>query len=155
MNRNAILLTLCALLGILLSGFGCGRSTDYRLYEGDRHPYGRMAVLRVPGYIEVDSFDGGSVENALAAYVDSRDKRLHFPAGSHRIIVRYHDVWDIDENDHERIKSKKVLMDFRAQSGQVYRIVSREPEDLESAREYAANFKVWIEEVGSGKKVSK
>ncbi|MBW1788080.1 MAG: DUF2057 family protein [Deltaproteobacteria bacterium] len=148
-------------IGLLLAGmlaalWGCpSTQVDYVDVDKSADP-GTTAVLYVPDYIEVHSVDDQVIEKFYTKVLYSGARVIHIPPGPHTVVLRYNDIWDADEeaHDHEKIRSEYIGLGFTAVSGGYYRIEINEPDDLAEAEELAADFKAWIVDKQTGRKVS-
>ncbi len=144
-------LILAALSGLILMAAGCTETKTYKLSE----PGKETAVLTYPPFIELTSFDGQSVEGMLSHVMYEGKREVVFPAGHHAVDLRYYDMWDIDDNDHEKIYSDYVTLRFDAGAGNRYKIQVDAPGDRESARKLAKHFNPVIIDERTGKTVSR
>jgi len=133
---------------------GCSYRRTYKDYEGDSVPKGDVARVILPRYMELTSVDGESTGKWLQKiFVSGVEKELELLPGVHTISVVYLEIWPINDNDNEKLRSDPLALTFTAEAGKKYRVAGNEPEDLESARRYEANFKAWIVDVATGKQV--
>lgn len=154
-NRKLQSICLPAILSALIAMLACSGPEKYRIQWGKEHDAAKEVRVSVPSFIEVRSVDDESVGNILTTYVVRGESEIYLPLGLHTIVVRYIDIWPIDENEHMRITSDPVSLSFEALPGQMYCIVAEEPQDLESALALeSSGFTVWIEESRTGKRAS-
>ena len=89
------------------------------------------------------------------SYIIYEGKReVVFSAGSHTMQLRYYDMWDIDDDDHEKVYSDYVTLRFDAKAGGHYKISVKAPKDRQSAWKLANHFNPDIIDVSTGKTVS-
>jgi len=141
--------------GILLAGTGCPATRTVDLNDPKAGKEGAGAVLRAPDFIEVRSVDGELTEKFYTRLIYSGELEIRISPGSHTIVMRYNDMWPINQNDHEKIRSDYVGLAFDAAAGGTYRIRIRELQDRLDAHRLAADFKPWIVDVGTGRTVSR
>ena len=130
---------------------GCAQKKTYTVGK----PEGETARLIFPNYIEIGSFDGESVENLFTRIIYEGKKEVVFAANTHTVELRYKDIWDIDDDDHENVVSPYITLQFDARAGSAYEISVDMPKDRQRAHELASNFKAAIIDVRTRKAVSR
>jgi uncharacterized protein len=118
-------------------------------------PGDQTASLTFPNFIEIGRFDGDSVENIFTRILYEGKKELVFDAGTHIVELRYKDIWDIDDDDHENIASPHITLQFDARPGNAYEISVDRPKDRQSAHALASHFTAAIVDVRTKKAVSR
>ena len=151
MERRRIMLAVALFAGFLFVIHGCSEKKVYTLDE----PGAKTASLSFPEFIQIRGIDGESVESLLSRMIYEGQNEVVFPAGPHEIELRYNDIWDIDDNDHEKITSRYVLLQFDAKAGGQYKFNIEPPDDRRSAQALAARFNPAIIDVQTGKAVSR
>ena len=150
MKKRSIVLGLGVLLGLLFMAYGCAKTKTFTMSEHGKD----TATLTYPGFIEVDSFDGEGVGGLLSHVIYEGKRELVFSAGSHRVVLRYYDMWDIDDADHEKVYSDYITLRFDTTPGGHYKINVKAPKDRQSAWKLANHFNTEIIDVSTGKTVS-
>lgn len=150
MKNRSIIMGLGVLLGLLFLSYGCAKTTTYKMSEHGKE----TATLTYPSFIEVDSFDGEDVEGLLSHILYEGKRELVFSAGSHAVVLRYYDMWDIDDDDHEKIYSNYITLRFNAKAGNRYKISVDAPKNRNGAWKLANHFNADIINTRSGKTVS-
>ena len=150
MKIRAMITGMMALLGILLISQGCSKTKTYKISE----PGKETATLTYPAFIEIGSFDGQSVEGMLSHIIYEGKREVIFPAGQHSVDFRYYDMWDIDDNDHEKVYSDYITLRFDAKPGNRYAIKVAAPKSRKSAWKLANHFNAEIIDEGTGNPVS-
>jgi uncharacterized protein YccT (UPF0319 family) len=135
----------------LFSTQGCSKKKVYTLDE----PGAKTASLTFPEFIQIRGIDEESVESFFSRMLYEGRNEVVLPAGSHEVEFRYNDIWEIDENDHEKVTSYYILLQFEAQPGGKYKFKVDPPEDRQSAQSLAAHFNPPIIDVRTGKVVSR
>jgi len=148
--KNGSIMALAVFLGLFLMVQGCGKTKIYRISEHGND----TATLAYPNFIEIDSFDGESVEGFLSGIIYEGKKELVFSAGTHTVVLRYYDMWDIDDDDHEKVYSNYITLRFDAKPGNIYNIRVDAPKDRQSAWKLAAHFNADIIDSSTKKTVS-
>jgi hypothetical protein len=130
--------------------YACAQKKVYTVGQPGAH----SASLTVPDFIQIRSFDGDSVENIFTRIIYEGKKELVFAAGTHTVKLRYKDIWDIDDDDHEDVTSPYITLHFDAIPGGAYEIRVPAPQDRQGAHELASRFAPHIIDVRSKKRVS-
>ncbi len=151
MNKRHFFIGVTLFFGVLLILQGCSRKKTYTMSEQGEN----TASLTVPNFVQVGSFDGDSVENMISRIIYEGKRELTFPAGEHVVEIRYNDIWDIDDYDHEKIISDYITLRFQAKRGGRYKLNVKAPEDRSGAHELAANFTAAIIDAQTGQRVSR
>ncbi len=94
------------------------------------------------------------MKGLLSHIVYEGKRELVFSAGSHTVVLRYYDMWDIDDDDHEKIYSNYITLRFDAKAGGYYKISVKAPKDRQSAWKLANHFNPDIIDVSTGKTFS-
>ncbi len=130
---------------------GCTQTKVYELAKPDQN----TATLTFPDFIEINKLDNDSVEGLFAQLIYEGQKEIIFPAGTHTVELRYYGMWDIDDDDHEKVISRYVVLQFDSKPGVAYKVRVDAPKDREAAHELAAHFNPSIIETQTGKCVSR
>jgi uncharacterized protein len=138
-------------LGVFLALQAC---TQKRVYTVGK-PGDQTATLAFPDFIQIGSFDGESVENLFTRIIYEGKKELVFDAGTHTVELRYKDIWDIDDDDHEDVISPYITLQFDAIPGSAYEISVAAPKDRQSAHELASHFTAAIIDARTKREVSR
>jgi hypothetical protein len=130
---------------------GCTQTKVYKLAKTDQ----KTATLTFPDFIEINELDNESVEGLFAQIIYEGQKEIIFPAGAHTVELRYYGMWDIDDDDHENVISRYVVLQFDAKPGVAYKVQVDAPKNRRAAHELAAHFNPSIVETRTGKCVSR
>lgn len=144
--RNRVRLLLAITFFILSACQGQG---IYRGYSGKALPQTEVAHLLVPDKFNLLYIDDQHYE----APVLTHGARLELIPGKHRLVVEYDEMWDISIDDHERVKSLAVLLEFIIRPGRRYKLQSRQLKDIGDARDYAKRPELGIVELSSSQSV--
>lgn len=145
--RALLVLVACV---FLLSA--CARNPVVQLYDGEPRADDQIMTVRVPSQIEVYSINGSKV-SGVNSFFNAGDKDLKLLPGRYEIIAYYKELWDLDANNHEVLKSDPTKFIVNGKAGQLYRVDYDRPQNADQARTLEANFKGWVEEVNSGEKI--
>ncbi|MEW6741608.1 MAG: DUF2057 family protein [Planctomycetota bacterium] len=122
--------------GSVLLLAGCASDEPYRAYEGPPRSLDEVAVLLVPVSVQVDQVDGQPFAGGGGLLGDPKSE-LHFLPGPHDLKVRYHVLWPIRYDEHEKVVSEVVTLRFEAAAGGRYAIAFEQPAELKDARRFA------------------
>ena len=136
---------------LLLLAQGCSQKKIYTTPEQGE----KTARLIVPDCIEIGDFDGESVENFFLRIINRGEKEVIFPAGTHTVKLRYNEIWDIDDNDHEKIVSEYITLQFESSPDSTYKVRFDVPKDRRSAWKLSTRFQAEIIDAKTRKKVSR
>lgn len=151
MKRRSMCNGLALFFALLFLLQGCTQRKTYTVSEKGE----KTARLTFPGCIEIGSFDGDNVGNLFSRIIYRGEKEVFFPAGTHTVEIRYNDMWNLDDDDHEKIVSEYINLRFDAKPGATYKIHIEAPRDRRSAWELATHFQAEIVDAGTKKKVSR
>ncbi|MCF8082430.1 MAG: DUF2057 domain-containing protein [Deltaproteobacteria bacterium] len=151
MKTRHMMMIAVFLVGMLCWLQGCSEKKVYRLSEGEKNTAG----LSFPNFIEIRGIDGEGVENFITRMIWEGQNEVRIPAGTHAVELRYNDIWDIDDDDHEKVTSRYILLEFNAQPHRTYKVAVDAPRDRESAHKLAAHFDPAIVDVRTGNTVSR
>lgn len=117
--RVSVLVALC--FGILsacqANGPAASGATEADfVVMGEHQPHLAPAVLSVPAVIELLAVDGKSTSLNLK----QRALKLALTPGEHQLELRYFNLWDLDADDHEIVKSRPILLNVVVKSGRQY-----------------------------------
>ena len=137
----------------LLSGVlvACaGMNAPVRLYGGAAKPASDVAILAVPDGVQLLEVDGDEVGGSYL--------RDHYQAeilpGEHLLKIRYAELWQINAEEHDVVRSSPVLIRMNAKAGQKYGFTYERPKTREEARRFAKDVRISLREEGSGAQVA-
>jgi len=151
MRKRPLWVGFALLLSILFILQGCSGTKVYELAK----PGEKTATLTFPDFIEIDSLDDESVEGLFAQVIYEGQKEIIFPPGTHRVEMRYYGIWDIDDDDHEKVISAYMTLEFNSKPGKAYKVRVNAPKNRAAAHELAAHFNPSIVESQTGTCVSR
>ncbi|MBN2243585.1 MAG: DUF2057 family protein [Acidobacteria bacterium] len=124
----------------------CKGAKAVRLYDPSEIQPAEIARVMVPYDIEVVSVDSKKI-GGFTNILTSPENEIHLAPGEHEIIVLYSDFWEYNEDHFEKYRSKKVVLNFRAEPGRYYRLAHPKLSRMRDAENFAENPDFWIEEV--------
>jgi len=128
------------LIIFLLTLSGCQSKPTYQAYPGTAKPAAEVTSVFIPREFNLINVDGDSYTQPLIG----NGIVVKFLPGSHKIVIKYVDFWDITADTTERVASQPMLVEFNAKAGENYRIVSQQLKDANDAKAFARNPKVDI-----------
>lgn len=119
MKTPSRLLALPVLVALSLLG-GCASSSRAPLpaYEGAKRPLAEVAVVVVPETIQVMAIDGREPPPSLLR----RDLELALLPGEHVLSLRYVQVFQLNADEHDVVRSRQAALRFTAVAGGRYRL---------------------------------
>ena len=95
---------------------------------------GNKVSLEVPELIQVLSIDG---QEANSHFLGSRAHVQQLTVGEHVLSVRYTQLFNINTDEHDILKSKPMAIRFTAETGQTYQLSVTPPKRYDAAKEFA------------------
>ncbi|ASK35578.1 DUF2057 domain-containing protein [Alloalcanivorax mobilis] len=130
----------------------CARNPVVQLYEGNARADAQVTTLRVPSQLEIYTINGKEVTGANT-FFNSGYKDLKLLPGRYEVIAYYKELWDLNADDHEVMKSDPAKFIVDGKAGGFYRLDYKRPENPDQAKALEANFSGWVENVSTGEKV--
>ena len=90
--------------------------------------------LEVPELIQVLSVDG---QEGNSNFLGSRAHVQSLTVGEHVLSVRYTQLFNINADEHDILKSKPMAIRFTAEAGQTYQLSVTPPKRYDAAKEFA------------------
>jgi len=131
---------ICLSASLLL--LSCATDRAIHLYDGPPLAEQQLASLIIPLEIDLLSVDGESI---ATPFFTGEQVHYRLKAGQHHLIVRYKNLFDSDESNHEIITSQTKLFHIHMIKSQSYHLKHSIPEDLTAAKMAIKHFQPWIE----------
>jgi uncharacterized protein YccT (UPF0319 family) len=125
---------------------GCASTGPIRLYEGPARQQADVTHIQVPEQVQVMAMDGVEVTGALL----QRGQALEVLPGEHVLTLRYVQLFQINSNDHEVVRSRQAALRFTAEAGETYRLEMDVQSSLDAARKFAKSPAFRVVNVKSG-----
>lgn len=138
---------------LVLALAACSSSPVVRLYEGPERPVDEVLRVEVPMELEVLTINERRVER-LGGLLSYGVRELHLPPGEWRFVAHYQDLFELDADRHDVVKSDPALFRVSGSAGGRFRLGFEPPASLEEARALAEHFDGWVENIDSGERVS-
>ncbi len=148
LSLRFIPVVLCALF---LSA--CARSPVVQLYDGPTKSDSQVLTVRVPSEIEVFTINGKEVDG-VNTFFATDFKELKFTPGRYEILAYYKELWQLDADNHEIVKSNPANFIVDGKAGEKWQLGYEKPQDVEEARALEDTFSGWALNTASGEKVA-
>lgn len=125
---------------------GCAAPGPAKLYEGELRSAAETAMIRLPEQVQVMALDGQEQTGSLL----QRDQLLAVLPGEHVFSLRYVELFQINSEEHEVVRSRQSALRFTAVAGHEYRIEMDKQGSLEVARKFAKDPKFRLVDLSSG-----
>lgn len=123
-----------AVAALLIGMAGCSTtSAPVKLYDGATRPAIELALVSVPEEIEVMSVDG---HEPPPSFLKSRVQLALLP-GEHVFSLRYVELFQLNADEHDVVRSKQAALRFTAAAGAEYRLQIPKQTGVEVARKFA------------------
>jgi len=132
---------------------GCASSPVVKLYDGKERADDQLLTVRVPTELEILSINDRRIEGAGTMFAfGHRDLKLM--PGQYRIVAYYKNIFQLNADEHEVVKSDPALFTLTGKGGDAYALTFNKPDDVNAAREMAKNFEGWSENLTTGEKLA-
>lgn len=148
LSLRLISVVLCALF---LSA--CARSPVVQLYDGPAKADSQVLTVSVPSEIEVFTINGKEVDG-VNTFFATDFKELKFTPGRYEILAYYKELWQLDADNHEIVKSNPANFVIDGKAGEKWQLGYEKPQDVEDARALQDSFNGWALNTASGEKVA-
>jgi len=139
------------LLSLLVTA--CSTSPVVKLYDGADRPAGELLTVRVPVELEILSINDRRIEGASTLFAYGH-RDLQLLPGQYRIVAYYKNLFQLNADQHEIIKSDPALFTVNGNAGEVVALAFEKPADVDAAREMAKHFDGWTENLSSGERIA-
>lgn len=112
----------------------CAAPGPFKVYSGPEKALADIVLIDVPEPIEVMSVDGRDISGNLLR----KNMQLALLPGDHVFGLRYVELFQIDSENHDVIRSKQAALRFRAVAGSRYQLQMPPQKTVEQAKQFAA-----------------
>jgi len=131
----------------------CQSSPVVKLYDGAERPVSQVSVLQVPTTLDIITINGRSPTGMNNSFVAGH-REIHLSPGSYQVVAYYREIWEPDStSSHEVLRSEPAIFTIEGRAGGRYILEYNKPEDVDEARELAANFRGWSRDLATGQRV--
>ena len=144
-------IVLLLLASLLLTA--CAGKPVVKLYEGADRPVSELLVVNIPMEMEILMINDQPVEGAAQVFTYG-NRELHLAPGAYRIAAFYKNLFQINADEHEVIKTEPALFTIDGKAGDSFQIGFDAPADLEEAQAMEDNFRGWVRNEQTGEQVA-
>lgn len=119
----------------------CSTQQTVQLYEGPALGKNLEATLVLPVEFNLLTLDGREVSSFTQGF-RNKNLTIQLPAGPHTVVIQYEDVWEVDDENHERITSGKLIIEANLKAKETYHLSFSPLKNLEQAQGFSANPKL-------------
>lgn len=124
----------------------CAAQGPMKLYDGAVRPVSEVAIVNVPEQVQVMAVDGRDATGGML----QREQSLAVLPGERVFSLRYVELFQINSEDHEVIRSRQAALRFTAEPGAEYRVEYDRQPSLDQARKFAKSPSFRLVNVKSG-----
>lgn len=128
---------------------GCSTQPPQQTWEGPARPAGEVALLEVPEQVQVMAIDG---REPPPSFLRSQSTLALLP-GEHVFSLRYVQLFQVNSEEHEVVRSRQAALRFSAVAGGRYRLEVPAQRDLDGARRFAKAPEFRLVSPGGGEAV--
>ena len=147
LSLRLLTLTLCTLFLA-----ACARSPVVQLYDGPAKADSQVLTVKVPSEIEVFTINGKEVEG-VNTFFATDFKELKLAPGRYEILAYYKELWQLDADNHEIVKSNPANFTIEGTPGEEWLLGFNTPQDVDEARAMEDSFYGWVENTKTGERV--
>lgn len=124
-----------AAVAVMMSGLlaGCSTPGPLKVYEGPVRSPAEVVLVSVPEQIEVMAVDG---QEPPPSFLKSRVQLALLP-GEHVFSLRYVELFQLNSDEHEVVRSKQAALRFSAVAGSEYRLETPPQKNRDVAVKFA------------------
>jgi uncharacterized protein YccT (UPF0319 family) len=123
-----------AVVSLALLG-GCAAPGPVKLYDGPERKPAELVRISVPEPVEVMAVDG---REPPGNFLHNSPDLLLLP-GEHVLSLRYVELFQIDAENHEVVRSRQAALRFSGAAGSSYRLTVPPLSGLDAAKKFAAS----------------
>lgn len=111
----------------------CAAPGPVRLYDGAERSVNEVATIRAPEQVQVMAVDGREVSGTVL----QRNQVLTVLPGERVFSLRYVQLFQINADEHEVVRSRQAALRFTAEADAEYRIETDKQGSLDAARKFS------------------
>ncbi|WP_455203335.1 DUF2057 domain-containing protein [Kaarinaea lacus] len=146
-SRIHIISKLSVVSVFLLGLMACTSVPKHQAYPGEAKPASEVATFIVPKEFQLLYVDDESYRQSFVI----EGVEVTMLPGAHTLVMEYMQIWDINSESHERIKTQPFLTKFTAAAGKTYSLGFPEQKSIEDARAFANDPKVEVIDTANNK----
>lgn len=125
-------------LSVVLFVQACSTPQHLRLYDGPSIGTENEVSLILPLNFELISLNQQAVSQYQQVF-RNHDLTIKLAPGQHTLVVRYSDIWDIDDENHEKVTSGHITFEGEFHSAQLYRFDTPELANFTQVKTFVKN----------------
>lgn len=118
-------------------------------YEGAKRAAHEVAILNSTEQTQLMSVDGRETSRVL---LSGNNQTFELLPGERTLLVRYVEIFHVNADEHEVIRSKPVAIRMMVKAGESYRFDFKRPSNLVEAREFIKSPKIDVIAMQSGQR---
>lgn len=119
----------------------CSTIKDVHLYDGPALAPEHSSRIVLPLELEASELDGRVISQGAQRFRND-SVNLFIPPGEHTLVVHYESIWDIDGENHEKVRSQPILFEVTSQAGEVFQFDYETPTSLKQAKSFALSIPI-------------
>lgn len=132
---------------VLLLVSACATQKPQNLYQGDDS---FAAMIKSSATVLVKYIDNDEVNSGFIG----QEPVYRVAAGQRTVMVEYSDLFEISNDEHEKVVSRPAKITFMAEPGKTYLLMNAPQKGLESARTFAEKPEFTVMDAKSGQVVA-
>ncbi|MFT5592260.1 MAG: hypothetical protein ACI8SR_000619 [Oceanicoccus sp.] len=120
---------------------GCSAAQHVKLYEGPVIGQDKEVQLILPLNFELISLDTQPVARFTQTF-RNHDLTIKLTPGEHTLVLRYNDVWQLDADNHETLRTGQITFTDKFTSGEIFRIQTPPIDTINQAKQFIQAPKV-------------
>lgn len=132
--------------GTALLLVACASNGPVRMYDGAAKAASEVALVRMPEQVQVMAVDGKETGGGML----QQHQSLEVLPGERVFSLRYVELFQVNSEEHEVIRSRPAALRFTAEPGAEYRIEYDRQASLDEAKKFAKSPAFRLVNVKSG-----
>ncbi len=128
-----IFTTLCA----------CSTQKEIRIYDGPLLGEEFESTLILPINFNLFCLDKQDISSFRQSF-RNHDLHISIPAGPHTLTLEYDDFWQIDDENHSRLSSGKLIFSINMKAQSVYKLLTPKLETYDQAQNFVSKPMVYL-----------
>ena len=119
----------------------CASNGTLRLYQGPTLPPQQEAQLTLPLAFDLIELDAQAV-SSLGQKFRSDALIIKLAPGPHTLVLRYSDIFELDDENHDSLSSGQLVFKLNMQAGEAFEVHTPKINSYENALVFVKNPKV-------------
>ena len=122
---------------------GCASIQEAHLYDGPALTPEQSTRLLLPLEFEITELDGRVVPQGQQRF-RSDALPVYLTPGKHKLVLHYESIWDIDGDNHEKVRSQPILFELDGKAGEQMVFHFESPATLNQAQSFAQTIPITL-----------